>query len=355
MLLEGLQLPLTTPFFPDGRLNVRKLEHNVARYSKMPVAGLVALSQCGEPRMLADDETRQVLRSVAEMAAPEKVLVAGVSRDSVMATVDLAEYAAGVGYDAVLVRCPTLSGGYADGGFTKTLLTYLCAVADRSSIPVVLYSPAGAEGSMLSPEIVAELAGHPRIIGLVDGDAGAERIAELRLGTAAVRHQADVTATFAAVTRRMRVGVEGDAPAGLVSADSLTSGGTAVAHAPSKPVIKTRTKMVGFQLLTACTTGMLDGLLAGAVGAMPGLAAAAPQACYEVLAAWKDEDEGLAQEKQVRLYEAARRVEVECGVAGIKYGCDLNGYFGGWARLPQLPLSGEERTEVEGLMQELRN
>ena len=52
MLLEGLQLPLTTPFYSDGRLNLRKLEHNVARYSKTPVAGLVALGATGEPTLL---------------------------------------------------------------------------------------------------------------------------------------------------------------------------------------------------------------------------------------------------------------------------------------------------------------
>ena len=96
MLLDGLQLPLTTPFYPDGRLNLLKLEHNVARYSKTPVAGLVVLSEFGEPSMLSDDETRRVLASVAEAAAAEKVLMAGVSRDSVAGTLDLAESAASV-------------------------------------------------------------------------------------------------------------------------------------------------------------------------------------------------------------------------------------------------------------------
>jgi dihydrodipicolinate synthase/N-acetylneuraminate lyase len=100
---------------------------------------------------------------------------------------------------------------------------------------------------------------------------------------------------------------------------------------------------------------MLEALRGGAMGAMPALAASAPQACYEVLAAWKDGDEGLALEKQVRLQGVAKRVEEELGVAGIKFGCDLNGYFGGRPRLPLLPLTGEERAEVQTLTQGLRN
>ncbi len=96
-------------------------------------------------------------------------------------------------------------------------------------------------------------------------------------------------------------------------------------------------------------------LEAGAVGAMPGFAACAPQGCYEVYAAWKDGDAGLALEKQARLKAAIDRVEGELGVPGIKFGCDLNGYFGGRPRLPHLPPTGEERAEIEALMQGLRN
>ncbi len=128
-----------------------------------------------------------------------------------------------------------------------------------------------------------------------------------------------------------------------------------MAVAPTKAAAKTRTKALGFQMLAGDTAGMLEGLRGGAVGAMPAFAASAPQACYEVLAAWKDGDEGLALEKQVRLRDVAQRVEEELGVAGIKFGCDLNGYFGGRPRLPLLPLTGEERAEIEALMQGLRN
>jgi dihydrodipicolinate synthase/N-acetylneuraminate lyase len=43
------------------------------------------------------------------------------------------------------------------------------------------------------------------------------------------------------------------------------------------------------------------------------------------------------------------------GVAGIKYGCDLNGYFGGAPRLPRLPLNAEQREQVDEALRELRN
>ncbi|HEY6412499.1 MAG TPA: dihydrodipicolinate synthase family protein [Edaphobacter sp.] len=348
MLLEGLYLPLTTPFYPDGSLNLRKLEHNADRYSRTPAAGFAVLSEVGEPTMLSDEETRQALQTAIDSTTAEKVMMAGVSRDSVVGTLELVKFATNAGYDAVLVRQPSF---LRDSKRTKELLTYFRAVADRSAVPVVLYSPDGS----LPVEAVVELAGHPQIIGLVDGGHGLERISMVKTGTAAVNREVTVTSVFAAATGRMLVRKEVAGAGTFIAADTLTDGGAALAVAPPKPAIKTRTKVVGFQVLTCNTAEMLDGLQAGAAGAMPGFAACAPQACYEVLAAWKDGDGGLALEKQARLRAAVDRVEVELGVPGIRFGCDLNGYFGGRPRLPLLPPSGEERAEIEALMRGIRH
>ena len=70
MLLEGLHIPLTTPFHPDGRLNPHKLAANVVRYSKTPAAGLIALGPTGEPTVLSDDETSEALRAAARGRRP---------------------------------------------------------------------------------------------------------------------------------------------------------------------------------------------------------------------------------------------------------------------------------------------
>jgi dihydrodipicolinate synthase/N-acetylneuraminate lyase len=357
MLLEGLQLPLTTPFYPDGRLNLPKLEYNASRYSKTPVAGLVALSDSGEPTLLSEEETKQTLRSVADAAAPEKVLMAGVSRDSVAGTLDLAETAADFGYDAVLVKGPSFFGAGGGNEHARALLTYFQVVADRSALPVVLYSAASRQGELLPVEMVIELAGHPRIIGLVEAAGVRQRARMIKDRISGVKRDVAVTAVFAAVTGRMKARNYGAGRlvGGLVAADTLTEGGIALATAPAKSDTKTRTKAVGFQMLAADTTGMLEALRAGAVGAMAAFAASAPQSCYEVLAAWKDGDEGLAQEKQVRLQRVAQKVEEELGVAGIKFGCDLNGYFGGRPRLPLLPLTGDQQAAVEALMLGLRH
>src|SRR5207237_2148688 len=95
-----------TPFYPDGRLYSKKLEHNVERYSKTPVAGIVVLGSTGEAVMLSDEERREVLKTAIEASAPHKVLIAGTGAESAVETLSLTEYAADFGYDAALVRTP---------------------------------------------------------------------------------------------------------------------------------------------------------------------------------------------------------------------------------------------------------
>jgi 4-hydroxy-2-oxoglutarate aldolase len=343
MLLEGLYLPMTTPFHADGRLNLRKLEFNAARYSKTPAAGLVVLGEWGEANLLADEETRLVLAAAIAAAANEKVMLAGISRDSVVETLRLADTAAAAGYDAVLVKVPAMLA------HRRELMTYFHAVADRAALPVVL-----ASDGTLSVEMAIELARHPGVLGLVDGGGQSERVAALKIGTATVKREVTVTQVFAAVTGRMSARVAADSHGTLIASESLTGGGGAAVAAPAKAGLKTRTKAVGFQVLAGGTAGMLDSLEAGAVGAMPGFGACAPQAVYEVLAAWKDGDLGLAREKQERIETVGQLVEQKLGVAGAKFGADLTGYFGGVPRLPWLPLNGAERSEVEKGMQALR-
>ena len=99
----------------------------------------------------------------------------------------------------------------------------------------------------------------------------------------------------------------------------------------------------------------MKSLEAGASGAVLAMAACAPQSCQEIYTAWKDRDPVLAAAKQERLSAASARVAGSLGIAGVKYACELNGYYGGSPRLPLLPLTAAEKAEVEMLMADLRS
>jgi dihydrodipicolinate synthase/N-acetylneuraminate lyase len=351
MLLHGVFPAITTPFYPDGRVYLRKLEHNVDRYSRTPIAGMVVLGSTGEAVMLSQEEQREVLREASAAASPEKVLVAGTGSESFTETLRLTEYAAELGYDAALVRTPHY---YRPQMKPTNILTFYRTVADRSPLPVLLYTVPVFTAYDLPLEVVAELSEHPNIVGIKESGGSLEKIKRLAAETQGVARQATVTEIFTAVTGRMLKTKEAPQTGSeLVSATVLA--GNAPSVATARPKIKTRTKEVGFQVLAGTAQQLLPSLEAGAVGAVLAFAACAPTACFEIYTAWKERDPELAQEKQQRIVEAARRVVGKFGVPGVKYALDLNGYYGGHPRMPLLPLTAEQKAEVERQLENIRN
>jgi len=351
MLIEGIFAAVTTPFYPDERVYFRKLEANIARYSRSLLSGMVVLGSTGEAPALNDLETKDVLRVAAEAAAPEKVLIAGVGRESAKATLELTEAAAKFKYDAALVRTPTY---YASQMNPAAVITYFKTVADRSPLPVVLYNIPRCVPYNIPVEMVAELAQHPNIIAIKDSSGSLERIEKIvELTINAPRRTVTATPVFEAVTARM-LSLKASAGATFVPADDLADGPAIAVTAP-KAALKTRTKDVGFQVLTGSASIILSSLEAGAVGAILGFAACAPQACQEVYFAWKDHDLKLAAEKQQRIAQPSQRITAELGISGVKYACDFNGYYGGYARQPLLPIDANAKWEIETLLAGIRN
>jgi 4-hydroxy-2-oxoglutarate aldolase len=172
MLLHGIFPPITTPFYPDGNLYFKKLEHNVGRYSRTPVAGIVALGSTGEAILLSDQERRDVLKTAREAAAPGKVLIAGTGSESAIETLRLTEHAAELGYDVAMVRTPHY---YKKQMQPANILAFYRTVADRSPLPVVIYNFPQATGYDIPTELVIELAEHPNLIGIKESSGDVEK------------------------------------------------------------------------------------------------------------------------------------------------------------------------------------
>ncbi|HSY35503.1 MAG TPA: dihydrodipicolinate synthase family protein [Acidobacteriaceae bacterium] len=348
MLIDGIHIPLTVPFTRDGESYLRKLEYNVGRYSLTPAAGFVALTAGSEGAALSDEEIAETLRVIGAAADPTKVLVAAIAKDSVRGALEVARQAAEAGFDAVLVAAPPQWERLTE----EEVMLFFRAVADGSPLPVMLGSESGSQGYRLSVDEVAQLARHGNVMGVYDEGLTVERYRAISEATQALKREVLVTTVFAPVTRRMLRGRWDEG--GFVSAASLT-GGTGVVEAPTVKALKTRTKVVGFQVMAAgSAVGMVELLQAGAAGAMLALSASAPQGCYEAYAAFKDGDAALAAEKGARLVEADSAIRA-LGIAGVKYGCDCNGYYGGAPRLPRLPLDAEGRAVVERVLAGIKN
>src|ERR1700741_1336428 len=212
MLLSGIFPPITTPFYPDSNIYFKKLEANMERYSRAPVAGIVVLGSTGEAILLSDEERRAVLKVARDAAANQKVLIAGTGIESAVETLRLTEYAAQLGYDIAMVRTPHY---YKAQMKPANMLAFYRTVADRSPLPVMIYNFPQATGYDMPAEIVIELADHPNILGIKESSGDVEKVRKMVEGTRHVKRTATVTETFEAVTPRMvKAATEGSGPGG---------------------------------------------------------------------------------------------------------------------------------------------
>src|SRR6478736_6561106 len=200
MLLHGIFPPITTPFYPDDNVYYKKLEANVERYSRTPVAGIVVLGSTGEALMLSDQEKRDVFKCARDAASPNKVLIAGTGIESAIETLRFTEYAAELGYDVAMVRTPHY---YKKQMASANLLAFYRTVADRSPLPVIIYNFPQATGYDIPAEVVIELAEHPNLIGIKESSGDVDKVQKMVEGTRHVKRSATVTEMYEAVTPRM--------------------------------------------------------------------------------------------------------------------------------------------------------
>ncbi len=279
------------------------------------------------------------------------MLIAGTGAESAIETLRLTELAAKLNYDVALVRTPHF---YRPQMTPETMLAFYRTVADRSPLPVLLYTVPPFTAYDLPLEVITKLAEHPNVIGIKESSGNVEKVAAIVKATRHIKRTATVTEIQQAVTARMLAAPAKDENGGqLVSVNQL-NGGSDVAVA-AKARIKTRSKEVGFQVLVGAAHTLLDSLLAGASGGVLGFAAPAPTICFEIHAAFKDNDLDLARSKQLGLAPATKRVVSQLGIPAIKYAMDLNGYYGGLPRLPLLPPTAAQKAEIESLMNFYRN
>lgn len=174
MRLSGSITALATPFDPAGEIDIDAWHRLLTLQLDAGTQGLVVAGSTGEAAALFDIEYDTLLRSAVEWVAGRIPVLAGTGQSSTARTIEQTRRAGALGADAALVVTPPYVRPTQAG-----MVAHYRAVADDGALPVVLYNVPGRTGSDLLPEAVAELAGHPRIIGIKEAVSDESRMQAL--------------------------------------------------------------------------------------------------------------------------------------------------------------------------------
>jgi len=168
---------LITPFTTRGEIDLDAHSHNVTTLKGRGITGFLLAGSTGEGPYLEQGE-RTLLVSAAREASPGAFLLCGVAGESLRLTLGQAEEAAAGGADAILALTPTALVR----GRHNLVAGYYSDLADRSPLPVFLYSVPRVTGYELPADVVTGLSGHPGVAGMKDSGGHPVRVPALLKG-----------------------------------------------------------------------------------------------------------------------------------------------------------------------------
>jgi 4-hydroxy-2-oxoglutarate aldolase len=284
--LEGVLLPVTTPFDPKtGDIAPVSFRENLRAWLDTGIHGFVIAGSTGEAPLLDESEVVQLVELAHDVVPPELTLVAGTGAESTRAVVRMGRAVAAAGADAVLVRPPAYYRGRMDA---ETVRRHYETVADSVPVPVILYNVPQFVPVDITPGLLAELGAHANVAGIKDSTGDLKNLGAL-------------------------LDAAPDECAVLVGA--------------------------GSKLYAALEMGAAGGIIA--VGCI------APREAADVYTKFREGEMGPAGAVQGRISAPHTKIVRDIGVAGVKYALDLLGYVGGLPRAPLRPLDDKAQRAVQ--------
>jgi len=290
MDLSGIYAPIAVPFTESGQIDEDSLGSNLEKWGNSDLGGIVFPGSNSESPFLTEEEKIGLWNTcITAMHAKGKKIIAGTGMESTEETIRLNDVAVDLGADAALIIPPYF---YKPAMSHAVLLEHYLRVADRSSIPILLYNVPAYSGIDFQTETVVKLSEHPNIIGMKD------------------------------------------------SSSNVIKSSLILAKKP------------GFKLFCGTAGSLLPFLSIGAVGGIMALANFSIEPCVRLYKAFHAGDRESAKAIQHRITAINTAVTARFGVAGLKYAMNQCGFHGGYPRRPLLPVDDNIQAIIDELLME---
>jgi 4-hydroxy-tetrahydrodipicolinate synthase len=174
-MFEGVLPAIITPFKrnPAMGLDVQGLEQNIGFLLSRGVHGIVPCGSTGESATLSFEEHERVIEIAIDTVNGKVPVVAGTGSNNTAEAIRLTTAARDLGADGALVISPYYNKPNRSG-----LIKHYTKLADLD-IPVIMYNVPGRTGQNLDPDLVAELAKHPGIVGIKEASGNISQISQI--------------------------------------------------------------------------------------------------------------------------------------------------------------------------------
>ena len=172
-IFTGMSTAIVTPMTRDG-IDYEALGRFLEFQIENGINAIVVMGTTGENATIEYEDQKEIIRFTVEKVAKRVPVIAGTGTNNTEHVIHNTKNACEVGADAVLVVTPYYNKATQNG-----LYAHFKAVADVSTVPVILYNVPGRTGCNLLPKTVARLAEHERIVAIKEATGNMAQMVEI--------------------------------------------------------------------------------------------------------------------------------------------------------------------------------
>ena len=174
-VFTGAGVAVVTPMNDDFSVNYQALGRLLDQLIQEGADAVIPCGTTGESSTLTQEEYARVVAFTVERVNRRVPVIAGAGSNSTAHAVARSKLAANLGADALLHVTPYYNKASQEG-----LVRHFTAVADATSLPVILYAVPSRTGVTIAPETCQRLAQHPHIAGIKEASGNLSAIARIR-------------------------------------------------------------------------------------------------------------------------------------------------------------------------------
>ena len=160
-MLKGSLVALITPMNQDGSINYEQLHDLIDWHIENGTDGIVAVGTTGESATLPVEEHLAVIEATVKHVNKRIPVIAGTGANNTVEAIALSQAAEQAGADYTLSVVPYYNKPSQDG-----IYQHFKAIAEATSIPMVIYNVPGRTVVSMSNDTILRLAEIPNIVGV---------------------------------------------------------------------------------------------------------------------------------------------------------------------------------------------
>lgn len=159
-IFTGSAVAIVTPYTNDG-INYDVLGDLIEMQIKGKTSAIIICGTTGEASTMTDEEHIEAIRFTVKTAAGRVPVIAGTGSNDTRYAVDLTKEAEEAGCDAILTVTPYYNKTTQEG-----LIAHFTAVANATSLPVILYNVPSRTNLNINAKTVIALSKVPNIVAI---------------------------------------------------------------------------------------------------------------------------------------------------------------------------------------------